>query len=170
MGTEMLTRAPVWVWPLLVLLLAVGLRARRDRESPVLPIYLMPLMGILTLVAVLRLEPGLPVWLVFGLAWALGLGAGYRLQGGLTLARRPGRVTMRGEWMTLAVLMAVFWTAFGWNVAMAVAPLVTALIGVQMAWVALAGALSASLAGRALRVALTRPTPGATAIAAGSPA
>jgi hypothetical protein len=163
MGTDILMRTPVWVWPLLAGLLAVGLRARRDRESPVLLIYLMPLMGILTLAGVARLDGGMPVWLVFAAACAVGALAGYRLQGRLITARHPGRVAQRGEWVTLAVLMAVFWSSFGWNVAAAVAPEVTDGTGAQLLWAALAGALAASLTGRALRVAATPVTPTPTA-------
>jgi hypothetical protein len=37
--TQLLTGAPIWVWPLLVVLILVGLRARNERTAPVLLIY-----------------------------------------------------------------------------------------------------------------------------------
>lgn len=48
--------APVWVWPLLALLLTLGLNAMRSRSTPALPFYALPLLGLLSLRSVLSLE------------------------------------------------------------------------------------------------------------------
>lgn len=153
------TGAPVWVWPLLAGLLALGLHAARDRESPVLPFYLLPLLGVLSLATASRMSEGWPVWLGFGAAYAVGAMAGYRMQGRWIRGRMPGRVALRGEWVTLSVIMLLFWTSFGWNVAAVLAPQAMAALAPQLVWAVLAGLAAGSLPGRGLRVARMPATP-----------
>jgi|AntRauMFilla1563_2_1112583.scaffolds.fasta_scaffold19861_2 hypothetical protein len=82
--TAFLTGAPLWVWPLLVVLVAVGLRSLRARTVPVALVYGLPALGVMAL----RTVAGLPaqgwIWgvfaLAYALAYALGVWGGYRLQ------------------------------------------------------------------------------------------
>ena len=55
--SAIITETPVWVWPLFLLLLAVGLRARHERFVPVGLFYGLPLLGLSALNAVLGLSP-----------------------------------------------------------------------------------------------------------------
>lgn len=156
---SVVTGAPVWVWPLLAGLLALGLHAGRDRESPVLPFYLLPLLGVSSLATAAGMSGGWPVWLGFGAAYAVGALAGYRAQGRWVRGRMPGRVALRGEWVTLSAIMLLFWSAFGWNLAAALAPQTMAALAPQLLWAVLAGVAAGSFPGRGLRVVRMPATP-----------
>ena len=45
--TQLLTGAPIWVWPLLGVLILMGLRACKERSAPVLLIYGLPVRATL---------------------------------------------------------------------------------------------------------------------------
>lgn len=47
---------PIWVFPLFLLLLILGLRASKTRRVPIAVIYALPLLGILTLNNIVSLE------------------------------------------------------------------------------------------------------------------
>lgn len=147
-----LTGAPIWVWPLFVLLLWVGLRASRARETPVLPMVLLPLMGLLSLNAVNGLSPEPVVWVGFAAAWLAGSVFGMRYQPARILARAPRRVTLHGEWLTLTVIMVIFWMNFVGGIFAAVAPDVYASTGFHLVFAVIAGLASGSFAGRAVAI------------------
>jgi len=52
---RILTSAPLWVWPLLAVLILVGWRSRQERTIPLAIVYLLPAIGLLTLPALLAL-------------------------------------------------------------------------------------------------------------------
>ena len=54
--SALFTSAPLWVWPLLAMLLALGLNAMRTRTTPAWPLYGLPLLGVLSLRSVSALE------------------------------------------------------------------------------------------------------------------
>lgn len=49
MISGILTGTPVWVWPLFAGLVFVGLRATRTRFVPVWLVYVLPLLGVLSM-------------------------------------------------------------------------------------------------------------------------
>ena len=55
---QVMTGAPLWVWPLLVVLVMGGARARRNRWVPVGMVYALPLLGVLGPRTVLSLPAG----------------------------------------------------------------------------------------------------------------
>jgi len=61
--TQIFTGAPIWVWPFLVVLIIIGMRARRDRKASAFLIYAMPLLGILALRSTNALPAGSWIWL-----------------------------------------------------------------------------------------------------------
>ena len=87
--SQLFTGAPVWVWPLLVGLIVVGVRAMRDREAPLWLIYTLPLMGVLSLNAVRGLPVGGSIWLVFVAAWIGGGLLGHWLNPAGSATNRP---------------------------------------------------------------------------------
>ena len=56
-----ISNIPIWVLPLFIVLFIVGLRASKDRSVPILLIYLLPLLGLLTLRNITSLAP--QIWL-----------------------------------------------------------------------------------------------------------
>ncbi len=150
--TGILTGAPLWVWPLLLLLVIVGLRARRDRQAPAILIYAMPLLGILALRSTAALPASMWIWLVFVTAYLSGAKAGYQVQGRWLSGRVGKLVRLKGENLTLVVVMVVFWANFAGGFLQAVLPDVYANAVFHMAFTALIALGAGSFAGRAVRV------------------
>ena len=116
------TGTPVWVWGILVMLLFFGWRATREREMPVIAYLIMPLWGILSVTTVAQSAPTAAIWAGFIGAYFVGMTFGWRAQGGIILSAGAGRAVLRGEWLTLALLMTMFWLRFVNGAAEAIAP------------------------------------------------
>lgn len=143
---------PLWVWPLLVLLVVVGLRATRQRNTPVLPLYFLPLLGFLSLNAVSRFHAGPVIWLVFAGAYGLGAWLGFGFQGKVLLEKTGNRVTLRGEWLTFGLMMVLFWMNFAGGVMRAVAQDIYNGPAFQFGFAGVAGLAAGVFLGRAVRV------------------
>lgn len=148
----LVTGTPIWVWPLLVVLLVVGLRARHEREVPALLVYLLPLLGLSALRSVAGLGPVLAVWGIFALAYGAGVMGGYRMQGRFVLARAGRRVRLAGETVTLALMMLIFAANFSAGFMKAVAPAVYGNSLFHAGFAVVVALASGSFAGRAIRV------------------
>ncbi len=151
------TGAPIWVWPLLVLLVVVGLRATRQREALALPLYFLPLLGVLSINAVSRFQAGWEVWALFALAYVFGGRVGFGFQKGVLLNKSGRRVRLRGEWLTFGLMMVVFWMNFTGGVMRAVAPAVYNGNGFQFGFAVIAGLAAGVFLGRAMWVFTASP-------------
>lgn len=146
----MLTQAPLWIWPLLAVLVSAGLRAMRERRVPIWIVYVMPALVVLALQSVAGLEPGLPGWLLFALVWVGSAFIGFRLAKRWVVGREGGHVRLRGEALTMVALMLIFWANFAAGVLEAVAPAsLHSAIGVGV-FAGVLAAASGQFAGRAL--------------------
>lgn len=150
------TNAPLWVWPLLALLIVVGLNAMRTRQTLALAIYGLPLLGILPLRTVAGLEAAPWVWAVFAGAYALGAVIGFRFQAPRVLAKQSGRVRLRGEALTLVAVLVIFLANFLRGVLDAVAPQALESAGFAAALAGVLALVAGSFLGRALCVFTTR--------------
>ncbi len=150
MTASILQGAPIWVWPLLALLVWVGLKATQQRTVLVWPIYAMPMIGLLSFNAVHGLGADLAVWVVFIAAYLSGAFWGIWFQRRVVLSKSNGRVTLGGEWMTFAILMIVFWMNFAGGVAQAIAPDVYDSVGFAVCFSVIAGLAAGSFTGRAI--------------------
>lgn len=121
---NILSNIPVWVFPLFILLLVVGLRASKDRQVPIIIIYLMPCLGLLTLRNIMMLSPPVWIWIVAAIAYALGTSFGLRWQPGKIIARSTRFAHIKGEWLTLTAMMIIFWAGFANGFLSEVAPAV----------------------------------------------
>lgn len=163
---QLVIGAPLWVWPLLFFLVGYGLRASRDRETSAIPVYLIPLLGLLTLSTVVAMPGGAPVWLGYGLAYGVAVLAGHALQARWIVAKVGSRVRLRGEWLTMAVVMLLFWLNYAWSAVSVVSPGAAAGLGVQLGFAIIVGLASGSLLGRTLRVAFMPRTAHGAAVPA----
>lgn len=120
--TNFLTGAPLWVWPLLALLIAIGLNSMRTRSAPLWALYALPLFGIMSLRAVLGLAPPAWVWLVFTGAYLLGATYGVRFHAPRIRSKIAGTATLSGEALTLVVVLVLFSANFVTGALRAVAP------------------------------------------------
>jgi hypothetical protein len=150
--TQLLTGAPIWVWPLLVVLMLVGLRARKERTAPVLLIYGLPALGILGLRSVAALPAETWIWALFAVGYGVGCWGGYLVQRRWVLGREGRMVQLAGEGLTLGVMMIMFWANFAGGVLQAVAPQLYSSSLFQVIFVGVIACAGGSFAGRALRV------------------
>ncbi len=150
--SAIITETPFWVWPLFLLLLAVGLRARHERFVPVGLFYGLPLLGLSALNAVLGLSAPPLIWAIFAFAYAGGVYGGYSIQGRWILGRDNARVRLAGESLTLTMMMLVFGANFVGGFLEAVSPQVHGGTLFQVVFAAVVALSSGSFAGRALRV------------------
>jgi len=150
--SQIFLNAPIWVWPLLIVLIVIGLRARRDRRAPVVMIYCLPLLGVIGLRTVLALPAQGWVIGVFGAFYLIGLWGGERLQRRWTGQVEGGFVHLRGESLTLGAMMLIFWANFASGLLQAVAPQVAAGAAFQLIFAGLLGLVAGSFAGRAVQV------------------
>ncbi|MBL1437008.1 MAG: hypothetical protein COB08_012540 [Rhodobacteraceae bacterium] len=155
MLSGILTGAPLWVWPLLAGLILLGLKASKDRRALCLPSYFHPLLGLLSVSAVHGLGVGGLVWLGFAVAYLVGAVLGHRFQGQKIVGKSAKHVSLKGEWLTMAVLMVIFWMNFVGGVVEATLPLAFASLWFKAGFALLAGLAAGSWAGRALRVFAT---------------
>lgn len=157
---------PLWVWAVLLALIALGLSATRTRQMALAHLTALPLaMTGLALWGVVsafagsgRLAGLLALWLLCaGLAltwgWRGAAPAGTRYDPQRRVFRLPG------SWVPMALILAVFLMKYGIGVQLALAPALAHDSAFALAVTALYGALSGVFAVRTLRVLrLARPT------------
>lgn len=145
-----LANVPVWVFPLFILLVILGLRATKDRAVPVALICALPLLGILTLRNIIMLAP--PFWIIAiaVLAYGVGAWAGMRLQHRWIVSRSGMRLQVRGEWVTLAAMMVLFLAGFALGTVQAIAPQIATSAPFAIAFCAITALASGQFLGRAV--------------------
>ena len=151
---QILQHIPVWVFALLIGLIALGLvqtRTRHIRKQRLLGINIA--LTVFTLVGVVqqwRLTPWLALsllsWAAMGLlvAWALGQGAAPE---GASFEPETRRFTVPGSWLPLTLFMTIFACKFAVGMTTAMAPdlldSLSAAIGVSALYGLLSGVLNA---------------------------
>lgn len=151
---QILQHIPVWVFALLIGLIALGLvqtRTRHIRKQRLLGINIA--LTVFTLVGVVqqwRLTPWLALsllsWAAMGLlvAWALGQGAAPE---GARFEPETRRFTVPGSWLPLTLFMTIFACKFAVGMTTAMAPdlldSLSAAIGVSALYGLLSGVLNA---------------------------
>jgi uncharacterized membrane protein len=125
MLTQILSHTPIHVWAILAFLVYRGMIASRDREVEMRKLCIIPIVML-----VLSLQD---IAAKFGLdgialaAWAAGMAIALppvlvfgadRIAAGST----PGTVRIRGSWVPLAMMMAVFFTKYAASVMLAIFP------------------------------------------------
>jgi hypothetical protein len=154
MFSRILAGAPVWVWPLLVLLVVLGIVASRDRTRSAVPMYFLWLPGLLSVRSVYALDAPGSVWAVFGGACLAGAWLGDRFQRRIIVAKQGAMIKVRGEWLTLGVMMVIFWMNFASGVVRAISPETVASPVYMSVFAVLAGLAAGSFSGRSLRTFL----------------
>jgi len=143
---------PLWIWPLLVLLILIGLRARRTHSVPAIIYYFLPLIGLLTLGNVIPLPNPTLVWTVFPLAYFTGAVLGYRWQGDYLISKEGKLVTLRGEKFTLINILILFGLSFFIGSVSNNAPDLYNHAGFIILFCLSGGQISGSFVGRAIRI------------------
>lgn len=116
---------PIWVLPLFIFLLVLGLRARKNRSVPIAILYALPCLGLLSLNNLMALTPVLWAWGLAALGYAIGISLGMRWQRNWTLSRSSRSVNVKGEWVTMTAMMILFAAGFINGTLSALAPELT---------------------------------------------
>lgn len=161
MISSIITGSPLWIWPLLAFLVWYGLRASRTRTTTAIAVYLLPLLGLISVNAVLKMPHQGIVWTAYAAAYLIGIAAGAALQRRWLLQKNGLQVTLAGEWFSMAVLMTIFWMNFAGGVFRVLLPDLYANTAFLAAFAMVVGTASGTFSGRALRVWLwdARPAP-----------
>lgn len=149
---QIIDRTPVWVWPLLIGLVFLGLRSTKDRVGPIWLYYAIPLIGLMGLRTIFSLPQGPVVWIGFAMAFLIGATVGYRLQVKWIIEKLAQTVRVRGEWFTFAMIMVLFLSNFVLGVTRGVSPLTVSNPVFLALFVTVIGFASGSFTGRSLRI------------------
>lgn len=144
--------APVWVRPLFLVLLSIGLLSMRHRHSSVIPYFFYPLFGLTAAGSIGGLLHDPLKWIVFGSAYTLGVAAAFIWQNGLIVEKTGMHMVLRGEWLTLLILMVVFFSNFVNGMVESMAPDVRQIGAFTVGFACVIGICAGSFTGRALRV------------------
>lgn len=123
---QILRQAPVWVWPLLAGLVALGLSQRRARwltlrRATVVPLVMAGLSW-LGVVSAFGMQPAAL------LAWATGMAVGAvaadagGMWPGVVWSAAERRLRVPGSWVPLVLILAIFVTKFAVGAALAIQP------------------------------------------------
>ena len=143
------TNAPIWVWPLLVVLILVGIRSSRDRTTSAYLYYGLPLLGIMTLNAIANQPNAAIAWACFVTGYLIGIAVGYSRQSNWLIEKSGARLTLKGEWFTLTVMMVIFFSNFVNGFMLSVAPTAQASPIFTAAFALIIGLAAGSFLGRA---------------------
>ena len=151
--------APIWVWPLLIGLIVLGISRMRDREMPVWRLMLLPAaLTVSTLVTLLLGGLGVSGLIAVVSGLGLGLAVGWMTMRAVTARRLAGnRVLVRGEVVSLIAILVIFASRFVAGAMTAMAPDLMEMAGVGELFVAVPVFCAGVMAARALAQAGYNP-------------
>ncbi|MGB7243716.1 MAG: hypothetical protein WBC93_16735 [Sulfitobacter sp.] len=148
--------APVWIWPLFFILLLIGFLAMRTRNSSIIPYFFYPLFGLSAANAISGLVHVPTSWTVFAVSYLVGVALAFRWQDGLILQKTGWTMRLKGDRITILILMLIFFSNFVNGVVEAVAPQMREMTVFTAIFASVIGMCSGSFTGRALRVITLR--------------
>ncbi|HLG49048.1 MAG TPA: alpha/beta fold hydrolase [Reyranella sp.] len=145
---DIVLHTPLWVWPLLALVVWLGWWARRPRAVRPLRLAALPLVGIgVTVAGALHsAAPGVTLagWLV-GLLISLPVGHAVGRRRAV-VRQEDGRLWIAGGWFVLAFALSIFIVRYALGVTFGVWP----ELGRRPLWIAVAGLAGGVIAGMGL--------------------
>jgi non-heme chloroperoxidase len=142
---QIFTNTPLWVWPLMGAVVALGLYGLRPRTVPVLRLAILPLVGLGTSVAGMVQSPQ-PMMSAAGwlLALLVFLPIGHAIGRRREVRRLPdGRLAIAGGWFMLLFGVSIFAARYALGVLFGVMPSLKAL----PLWIVVSGAVGGAIAG-----------------------
>jgi hypothetical protein len=143
---QIVVNTPLWVWPLMLLVLWLGWYGLRPRTMPPARLAILPLVGLGTSLAGIAqsLQPGLALaaWTVALLA-ALPLGWAIGTRRAVRLRPEGGRLEVAGGWFALGFGISIFVVRYTLGVLSGVMPHLRA----EPFWIALSGGIGGVVTG-----------------------
>jgi hypothetical protein len=149
-----LVNTPLWVWALLVLLIAIGARALRPTTASFPRLAILPgiffIWGLTTLVRTFSPAPVSAGAWVGGLAVGVGIGRLLVMRIAVRADKARGVLYLPGTPMNLVLILLIFMTKYGFAYKMATKPALVADPTLMVASLGLSGLLTGMLVGRFL--------------------
>lgn len=156
--TKVFTEAPIWVWPLFVFLVVIGLKTTKTREIHIGFYYAFPLLGLTTISNIFLLPNTLITTTCFLASYAIAASAAFKLQKRWILSIKQSRVKIAGEWLTFTTLMLIFGLNFISGILKATSPIIYNSTTFTAIFSIIAGLVAGSFLGRSIRVLYTSRT------------
>ena len=143
---QIVANTPLWVWPLMVFVLWLGLQGLRPRVIPVWRLAILPIVGLDTSLGGIA-QPVDPARAATG--WALALLAflplGWAFGPSRPVRLRPedGRLEIAGGWFALGFGVSIFAVRYAMGVLFGVLPALRA----EPLWIYVSGAVGGMVAG-----------------------
>jgi len=143
---QIVANTPLWVWPLMVFVLWLGLQGLRPRVIPVWRLAILPIVGLTTSLSGIAqsVDPAraatgwaLALLAFLPLGWAFGQGRPVRLR------PEDGRLEVAGGWFALGFGVSIFAVRYAMGVLFSVLPALRA----EPLWIHLSGAVGGMVAG-----------------------
>ncbi len=143
---QIVANTPLWVWPLMVFVLWLGLQGLRPRVIPVWRLAILPAVSLATSLGGIAQSAnpagaaagwGLALIAFLPLGWAFGQDRPVRLR------PEDGKLEMAGGWFALAFGVSIFAVRYAMGVLFGVLPALRA----EPLWICLSGAVGGMVAG-----------------------
>ncbi len=151
---QIIEKAPIWVWPLLLVLITLGLRMSRSRSVPPRPVIIISsamlcVSGYGVISAFQGLAPALMAWLamlsiVLLLCQKMGYPRGWQFESSTQLMHVPG------SWLPMVLFISIFLIKFAVGAALSLRSELAQQLGFALSVSALYGLLSGIFAARAM--------------------
>jgi hypothetical protein len=143
---QIVANTPLWVWPLMLFVLWLGLQGLRPRVIPVWRLAILPVVGLATSLGGIA-QSANPVWSATGWALALlaflPLGWAFGQSRPVRLHPEDGRLEIAGGWFALVFGVSIFAVRYAMGVLFGVLPMLRA----EPLWIYASGAVGGMIAG-----------------------
>ncbi|CAN5923388.1 hypothetical protein BH11PSE3_BH11PSE3_19990 [soil metagenome] len=143
---QIVANTPLWVWPLMLFVLALGLWGLKSQILPPARLAILPLVGLGTSMAGIAqsLQPGLAAagW---GVGLLLALPVGHAIGSRRAVRRRAedGRLEVAGGWFALVFGLSIFAVRYALGVLFGILPVLRA----EPLWIGLSAGVGGFVAG-----------------------
>ena len=149
---QILSHTPLWVWALLAFLVYRGIAAMKPGESSLVRLAIVPALFLVWGAWSIshRYGGSLQAWGEWLVGIAAGAALGWLLLRRATLALNPatGKLRRSPDYSLLPLLLVTFLVKYGFEVAFAVSPSLTASAGFSAAYLLLTGGFTGIFVGK----------------------
>ncbi|HDS1213903.1 DUF6622 family protein [Stenotrophomonas sp. Ps181] len=152
---QLASQTPIWVWLLLAFLVTRGIAAMKPAETSLQKLAIVP--GLFAVWGAWSISHRFGASLIAWSEWLGGIATGAALAWlllnrlKLTLDRSTGKLWRSADFSLLPLLLATFLVKYGFEVAFAVSPTLTASAGFSAAYLLLTGGFTGIFVGKYAR-------------------